>query len=235
MADDFSHSFEQKYVFIGQQKEMLLDWLEHCYIRDPVFDFGTISSIYYDTPALSSYYEKRNSDYLKSKVRLRWYEDLQALDGDVDVTCYLEVKRKYGTVRQKDRMEVVISSKKLIDDPFTDQEISSLPSRTYELSCFPPGILVPILLIQYNRYRFMDSQSRSRIALDTDIRCNRVNAVYFPFLPPVNLGMGVLEIKGNQTELPGSLNPIQSHLSKSAFSKYAQCLEHLGYPLELRR
>jgi hypothetical protein len=81
----------------------------------------------------------------------------------------------------------------------------------------------------------MDSQGGSRIALDTDIRCNRVNAVYFPFLPPVNLGMGVLEIKGNQTELPGSLDPIQTHLTKSAFSKYAQCLEHLANPLELRR
>ena len=235
MAEDPFQSFEQKYAFMGQQKEMILDWLEHCYIRDPVFEFGTISSIYYDTPALSSYYEKRNSDYLKSKVRLRWYENLQASDRDVDVTCYLEVKRKYGTVRQKDRIEVVISSKKLMDDPFSDQEILGLPSRTHELRCFPPGILVPILLIQYNRYRFMDSQSRSRIALDTDICCNRVNTVYFPLVPPVNLGMGVLEIKGNQTELPGSLNPIQTHLTKSAFSKYAQCLEHLANPLELRR
>lgn len=235
MTEDLFKSFEQKYLFIGQQKEMILDWLKHCYTRDPAFDIGTISTIYYDTPALSSYYEKRNSDYLKSKVRLRWYENLNSSDTDVDVTCYLEVKRKLGTVRQKERMEVVIPSKKLIDDPFSDQEISNLPSRVYELSCFPPGNLVPVLLIQYNRYRFMDSDGRSRIALDTDICCTRVNATYFPFVPPVNLGMGVLEIKGKQTELPNSLNPIKTYLTKSAFSKYAQCLEHLANPLELRR
>jgi hypothetical protein len=121
------------------------------------------------------------------------------------VTCYLEVKRKNGTVRQKERMVVVIPSKKLTDDPFSDQEIANLPSRIYELSCFPPGILVPVLLIQYNRYRFMDSQGRARVALDTDICCTRVNEVYFPLVPPINLGMGVLEIKGNQTELSDSL------------------------------
>ena len=235
MKEDLFHRFEQKYVFIGQQKEMILDWLKHCYVRDPVFDFGTISSIYYDTPALSSYYEKRNSEYLKSKVRLRWYEDLRASDRDLDVTCYLEVKRKYGTVRQKERMEVVLPSRKLLDNPFSDHDVSSLPSRAYELQCFPPGVLVPILLIQYNRYRFVDSQGRSRIALDTDICCNRVNTAYFPLVPPVNLGMGVLEVKGNQTELPGSLNPLQAHLTKSTFSKYAQCLEHLAQPLEIRR
>jgi hypothetical protein len=235
MTEDLFHSFEQKYIFMGQQKEMILDWLEYCYVRDPVFDFGTISSIYYDTPALSSYYEKRNSDYLKSKVRLRWYEDLQTSDPDVDVTCYLEVKRKYGTVRQKERMEVVIPLKKLLDDPFSDRDILNLPYRIHELRCFPPGILVPTLLIQYDRYRFIDSQGRSRVALDTDICCNRVNEVYFPLVPPVHLGMGVLEVKGNQNELPDSLNPIQAQLTKSAFSKYAQCFEHLGNPLELRR
>ncbi len=231
MNTDAFQNIEQKYIFVAQQKEMILDWLQYCYIRDPAFYFGTISSLYYDTPTLSLYDEKRNSDYLKSKVRLRWYENLQESNQAFDVKCYLEIKRKYGTVRQKERMELVISSKKLVIDPFSDEEILSLPARVYELGYFPTGILVPMLLIQYNRYRFVDAQSGARIALDTEICCTHVNATYVSGLPPVYLGAGVLEIKGRHRQLLSSLHPIHVHLTKEAFSKYARCLEYLMQPL----
>ena len=40
---------------------------------DPVYPAATVFTIYYDTPDLTLLSEKLNSDYLKTKVRLRWY------------------------------------------------------------------------------------------------------------------------------------------------------------------
>ncbi len=228
---DNSKSIEQKYIFIGQQKQMILDWLDHTCIRDPSYYEGTISSIYYDTPKMDLYLEKQNSDYLKSKARLRWYGNIRADDPEEQIRCYLEVKKKIGASRNKNRAEMTISSTKLTKDPFSEDDILKLPSKVYELNYFPHGILVPMLIIKYYRYRFVDVQSNSRISVDTNIRCTSANSKYLPFPTPVYLGMGVLEIKGKQRRLPSSCTKIKKYLNKEAFSKYAQCYERLMLPL----
>ncbi|MGV7223723.1 MAG: VTC domain-containing protein [Nitrospinales bacterium] len=228
------NNYEQKYNFITQQQQMLLDWLEYCYIQDPNYHFSSVSSIYYDTPTLDLYWEKRNGDYLKSKVRLRWYAKLQELEPNQDVKCYLEVKRKYGAIRNKERLELNISAKQLLVNPFEDDEIISFPSMAYELEYFPQGLLVPTLLIQYERYRFIDPKSSSRIALDINICCKCANEKYVPGIPPIFLSVGVLEIKGEHQEMLNSLTPIADHLTKMSFSKYGRCCESLMQPFELR-
>jgi hypothetical protein len=43
---------------------------------DPEHAVACVWTIYYDTPQLTSLREKINSDYLKVKVRLRWYSDV---------------------------------------------------------------------------------------------------------------------------------------------------------------
>ena len=45
--------------------------------RDPEFPAAVVWTIYYDTPAFASLGEKINSDYLKRKIRVRWYSDLE--------------------------------------------------------------------------------------------------------------------------------------------------------------
>ena len=125
---------EQKYVFINQHQDMLLEWLEHCCIPDPAYHTGTVSSIYYDTPALSLYDEKRNGDFLKCKVRLRWYGDLEKVAPEIGVSCYFETKQKFGALCGKERMELKISAKRLAGDPLFDEQIQNLPARTYNLS-----------------------------------------------------------------------------------------------------
>lgn len=225
---------EQKYIFIAQQHDGMLSWLNHCLIPDTSFPVGRVSSIYYDTPNLDLYDEKRNSDYVKSKVRLRWYSDLAKGIINDDITCYLEVKEKWGVFRKKNRIEIPLSSWMLKGDVFTEEKIETIPSRVHELSSIPSGFLVPTILIQYMRYRFLDPQTGSRVALDTDIECTHVNSRYVEGFPPVHLDQGVLEVKGSRRDLPNSLNGIRSYLSREAFSKYARCLEHLMLPLSRR-
>ncbi len=203
-------------------------------IPDSQYYFGSISSIYYDTPTLELYYEKRNSDYLKTKVRLRWYSDESKGTLDNELQCYLELKSKNGVFRQKRRMPLSLSLTALKGDPFSEEEIVLVPSRVHELSYVSSGPLVPTVLIQYKRYRFVEVESHSRVALDVNIRCTHANPAYIMGFPPVHLSEGVLEIKGVHRYLPSSLNSISSYLSREAFSKYARCLEHPMLPLSRR-
>lgn len=227
-------NIEQKFIFIGHHTDPILEWAEYSCVHDPAYYSGTISSIYFDTPSLYHYCEKRNSDYVKSKVRLRWYEDVHASDRTFDVPCFIEVKTKRGVSRHKGRKQILLSSDRLRDDPFSDEEILAIPEQVYELDYLSPGILVPMLLIQYNRRRYVEPDSGSRIAIDTDIRCVRANGAYVAGLPPVHLEAGVLEIKGPLRGLPRLLMPLSAQLTPEAFSKYARCWEHLMLPLGRR-
>lgn len=70
--------------------------------------------------------------------------------------------------------------------------------------------------------------------MDSNIRCEWFNQALAPLQPPAMLDSGVLEVKGRMRHLPRSLEPIAFLLQKYSFSKYAQCLEKLTYPKELR-
>ncbi len=218
---------EQKYNYVKQETGFLLDWLEHILVRDPKYYFGTIFSIYYDTPGLNFYYEKRNSDYLKTKLRLRWYTDLNTVSPDEFITCFLELKQKTGTTRKKQRKKLILASENLKLNPFSQKEILDLPYISDDFNYHINDILVPMAIIQYKRYRFVDPLSGSRVSLDFDISCPAINTQFVHGNTPVHLDSGVLEVKGSGLHLPKLLNPIESYLKKEAFSKYAQCLEYV--------
>lgn len=222
--------FEQKYVFQGPHKSAIQDWIESFFIPDPFFHFGAISTLYYDTPGFELYWEKCNSDYLKSKVRLRWYEKLDELAQDSTVTCYLEFKQKRGAKRFKARKKIFLPLTGLQENPFEDEEVINLPLTLSELVSVPVTGLVPMLLIQYDRQRFIDPQSGSRIALDTNIRCTGANQKFVSVVTPVLIDNGVLEIKGEGRGLLPCLNHISGNLTKESFSKYSYCYELLQQP-----
>src|SRR5574341_1843922 len=163
---------EQKYVFAGMYADLLNSWLtSHCDL-DPEFPLGTIWSLYYDTPTLQLYEEKRNSDYLKTKIRLRWYDafDESWTAGNPDeVRCFLEVKSKVGSVRTKGRVPVTMPRRQL-EDPFLQDPVVELPRRSGMDIDDLPSALLPMLLIRYERARFGDPVTGSRIALDTRIK-----------------------------------------------------------------
>jgi hypothetical protein len=223
-------TLEQKFLFGAGKKQLLLDWMQFQLARNPGLFAGPVLSLYYDTPALALLHEVRNGDYLKNKVRLRWYQS-NFPDGVQTVTAYLEIKRKCGTVRAKQRAAVELPVAALRDRPFEDPEIAALPARFAELHCMMRAPLVPALIIEYERYRFVDAKSGARISLDTDIRCRRVNPAVLPGSGPVELGCGVLEIKGRGDTLPDSLLPLRRHLRRDSFSKYGNCCEYLIAPL----
>ena len=225
---------EQKFIFPLLQKGMILDWLEHVGVPNSDYSYGPVSSIYYDTPGLELYGEKRNGDYLKRKVRLRWYADLQAVDSYSDVQCFWEIKQKLGARRHKQRSALCIKAHRLTQDPFSDELISGLPASFGDSGFrFPQGIF-PALMIRFDRLRFVDPRSGARLAVDTNISCQMVNTHFFAGLVPVDLGMGVLELKAQTLDIPESLEMIGGWLTRTSFSKYAQCVERVMQPIGRR-
>lgn len=66
-------SYELKFAIDDRQATTVRGWLRSICPQDPAFPRGIVNSIYYDTPALQHLHEKINSDYFKTKIRLRWY------------------------------------------------------------------------------------------------------------------------------------------------------------------
>jgi VTC domain-containing protein len=220
--DEDAGIIEQKFLFDGFKSALLLDWLEFHAVRDREFYFSPILSLYYDTPELRFYQEVCNGDYLKTKVRLRWYQRQFPAEQET-VDCFLEIKGKSGARRYKRRQQLALGASSLTGDLFSRNAILGVPEALPEIRLVAGGILVPVLIVEYERFRFFDPRSGSRIALDVGIGCRRANAAYLPGVPPVRLGSGVLEVKGALDTLPEWLRPIQGHLRKQSFSKYAHC------------
>ena len=103
---DGNGSVELKFVTQKRLGDTVLCVLDHFCLPDSKYPFNRVSSIYYDTPSLDAYREKANGDYLKRKLRLRWYEPVGGANSDGKVRAYLEVKAKTGSLRKKDRMVV---------------------------------------------------------------------------------------------------------------------------------
>jgi hypothetical protein len=228
-GDDEDSSIEQKFLFDATRRSLLLDWLEFHMLRDPQFYFSPVVSIYYDTPSLSFYGEVCNGDYLKTKVRLRHYQK-EIPAGQTNVRCFSEIKRKFGAHRHKRREPLTIAAHCLQGDLFSDPTIRGVPDGMPECRLLARGILSPVLVVEYERFRFVEPQSGARISLDAKICCSSANSVCFRGTAPVFLQTGVLEVKGASDSLPGCLRPMQRFLYKQSFSKYARCCELLLNP-----
>ncbi|HEY2921119.1 MAG TPA: VTC domain-containing protein [Candidatus Binatia bacterium] len=225
---------EQKFVFDTTNKDLLLEWLDFHLVRDPAFYFGPVVSLYYDTPSLSFYGQVCDGDFIKTKIRLRWYQTRFAPEQE-SVTCYLEIKRKYGARRQKQRQQLALETRFLSGDLFSHPAIVDAPNDMPEARATGGGLLVPVLIVQYERFRFVDPRSGARISLDTGVVCSGANAAYIADAAPLVLETDVLEVKGILDGLPGCLLPISRHLRKRSFSKYAACCAALMEPSRSRR
>lgn len=223
MIAELSSRVERKYTFSRVAAPSILAWLEHSCLPDPAYPRGTIWTVYYDTPGLAAYREKRDGDYLKRKLRLRWYSPPDAARPDGPVTCYLEVKRREGATSRKSRVALPLLAPLLAACPPKWAELDLVPARHPELAGGEP-LLVAMVLLRYERRRFVDPASGARVSLDTDIRCDGANEAHLVAFAPVTLGEGVLEVKARQRELPRSLCLIGGLITPTSFSKYARCL-----------
>lgn len=214
-------------MFQQSREPLFVDWLSSGCQLDADYPTAWISSLYFDSPGLVHYDQKVGSDYSKFKVRLRWY----TVEGETRragaVSCFLEVKRKIGSVRSKQRLAIELPPDALTN-PLRSPEIDSVINEARALGYIGSGALVPAIIVRYRRRRFIDHRDDLRLSIDTNISGHSKNPLLFKRFD-IALPVGVVEAKGTGTgrTLPSVLTPVRGFLHHAAFSKYANCCEQL--------
>jgi len=197
-------------------------WLAgHC-LPDPKYPAGRVTSIYYDNRATDLLRAKVNSDFVKYKVRARWYCDPRS--GEVLEPAFIELKRKVGGRRFKIRLPLGVAAAEIAAAPSSLLLLRRLLAGLREQGHWVGADLQPFLRIAFLRRRFVDPPTDSRISVDFDIRGRSVNPALLPQSNPAALAHAVIEVKGPAAELPRRLAWLRDMgCHPESFSKYARC------------
>ncbi len=216
---------ERKFTAPKIAAEFARGWLQHVCIPDLEFPSGRISSIYYDTLELSSYQEKANGDYLKTKVRLRWYHPTSK-DETGQIPAFLEIKTKEGLRGDKLRKKIFFPEHWLDQVPLENVTLTRvIYENAHELGIALPAGLFAILTVVYDRERFICPYSGARVSLDTSIRSAQTNREILPCDSAPEIETIVLEIKEKKiTEVPWLDRLYEMGFRSQSFSKYGMCL-----------
>jgi hypothetical protein len=176
---------------------------------------GVVESIYFDTRALRALAEKSDSDYRKSKLRLRWY------DGGGPV--FVELKRRVGTRRVKRRAPLALRGEGLTLARLLAEGGPTPADLARALGEPLAADLMPILHLRYRRERFV-APDELRLCVDRELEVIAATWLAGGRRVPVRLPGGVLELKGKRRELPPALATLAAFgCRRGSFSKYAAC------------
>jgi hypothetical protein len=218
---------ELKYVFPVMRTPTVVRLLEsHCR-PDPEFPYGVVSGIYYDSADWDFVGEKFNSDYLKTKVRVRWYEETGSIGPDGD-RSFLELKRRIGSTRNKLRVPTPYTGAELAAMDLGDRRLLQLPLTLLGIGAQIGKPLFPAFIVRYERRRYIDRSSQARVAVDSAISSPKVNRQMIAAPTLCALEWSVLEVKGTAGEFPVALRDVfKLGLRREAFSKYMECYRRL--------
>jgi SPX domain protein involved in polyphosphate accumulation len=193
---------------------------------DPHYPDADVWTVYYDSRGFASLDEKLNSDYLKTKIRVRWYAPP---GGTPEGAVFLEAKHRIGTRRDKVRVRLPERAESLASRRLDDACFESLPDRLAAHGVLVGADWHPMLMLRYRRRRFVDPLTGLRVSLDSDITAIAVNHRFMFTRHQGPLPVAVLEVKGLTDALPGHLRPlITLGLRKESMSKYAALLLQLS-------
>lgn len=194
----------------------------------------TVTSLYYDTPALTDYYEKSGGYLERKKLRVRIYKP--SLETDMPV--WLELKKKYDMAFQKTRILLtpqdwgdfqerrfarLLSRERSLEDQATLEECAWYILREGRR---------PMFFVRYKRYPFLVEDHGNhpiRITLDEHIETRASTSLTAPAHPTrVREGM-VLEVKFNDHMPPWFGALVRNlNLQRTTFSKYSRSIDMLN-------
>jgi hypothetical protein len=216
---------ELKYTLPAGRVHLARRRLDTVCRRDAEYPAAIVWTIYYDTPARVSLGEKINSDYLKRKIRVRWYSDLE---GRPSGPAFIEAKLRMGTRRSKARARLHAPAEEIARWDLQDPRFLRFPLLLREQGILHQESWEPMILIRYRRDRFVEPLTGSRVSLDADIYAAAASPrfVSAPDLSP--LATAVLEVKGEADELPAALRPLLAlGMQKRSFSKLLMVHAHM--------
>lgn len=222
---------ELKFVIPAYRTSLAVRLLDRICDPDPAFPEGIVSSIYYDSRDWAYLGDKRDSDYLKTKVRLRWYERVPSTAGNKDQS-FAEIKSRTGSQRQKLRVEMEYRGSDLAEMDLHDPELLQVPAKLVAAGASIRHALFPSFVVRYTRRRYIERGTRARIAIDYAIGSPRYNKYMLPGASPCTLQSSVLEIKGTNGQYPvGLRSALNLGFRREAFSKYYECYRRLAVVL----
>ncbi|HWL54257.1 MAG TPA: VTC domain-containing protein [Chthoniobacteraceae bacterium] len=209
---------ELKFPLPAARVPLVEQWLRTFCRPHPGFADTLISSIYYDTDDWRFLNEKVDSDYLKGKVRLRWYHSRR---GSAPVHAYIEAKLKEGGQRFKHRYETSLTAEEVDRLPLDSPRYREVLRCLEEQGLRGVSRLSPAYQITYRRLRFGHSFTPSIFCLDHAIEVPRVNHGRFRQVRAGYYPSAVFEQKGPLEELDPVVRGVRHfRLEKRSFSKY---------------
>jgi len=231
------YRYERKYYLANNRLEELRARLKP-FVEPDIFtglnEFGiseyTVRSVYYDTPFMKYYEEKKEGVELRNKFRIRVYDTEQP-----DSIAFLEIKKKVGVRIGKHRAKIPYSSLNEV------LQLGNLEKHLYNkthlydgqkfLYHFYKNSLSPLNLVTYEREAYMGKFDKGvRITFDKNVR-----TTIYPQLDKIFGEQGakylspeyfVLEIKYHDEIPRWALSIIEEFkLNLKAISKYADGLE----------
>lgn len=202
-------------------------WLRGRCLPDPEHPGGTIHSIYFDNRAGALLRAKVNSDFVKHKVRLRWYAD--AATGAVQDPAFVELKNKVGGRRHKHRLPLEEGTAARIAALPPASQLRALLAPLRDAGHWVDTDLQPFVRVVFRRRRFIEPASGTRVSIDGDIRGTSLNPGLLPMRNPAPLAHAVIEVKGPHQRLPPALATLRAlGCVPESFSKYARCYQKLA-------
>jgi len=236
--DEWLHStprYELKFVGPARRGHAVELSLAALCRPDSEFPENRVHTLYFDSPRLRAYADKINGDYVKEKVRLRWYDagvpetvhklapETRTATAELSSTpsAWLEIKAKTGTLGYKLRKRIAFHL------PATATEFS--PQAASDLLAAHLGApLLPTCWLSYSRLRLVSLDHHTRVALDREIRVEWSDARLGRPHPKAALPCFVIEVKGKSLLCDPALNAcIGRFARRNAFSKYAMCIDSI--------
>jgi hypothetical protein len=227
MREEFYHNeHETKFIISNRKSYQIIEWLRCNCSPDARYPAETVSSIYYDTWRWRFLDEKFNSDYLKTKVRIRWYSDID--NKKHFEVSFAEAKFKVGNRREKIRIITPYSGKWMSSTRLDNPELLVIPLLLRSRGIVLDENVFPVYQVSYKRMRFIEPCTGVGLCFDYDISAPRVNSYMLPKHNPFTLHTAVFEIKGGISELPYNLHPLTDiGFKKASFSKYSACFQKI--------
>ena len=130
-----------------------------------------INNIYFDTPGFDFFYDNVNGDYIRKKIRIRWYDETFAHQKKLT----LEYKLKNGLMGDKisyPLTNIYTGEGFEIRQMRNEIKINQLviPVENELLTNFPT------LLSRYVREYFISDDNKCRITLDKDLSFFRIHS-----------------------------------------------------------
>ena len=143
---------------------------------DPIYPEGQINTLHFVTIDLDGIQDKRNGEYCKNKLRVRWYGATP--EARLPQKAYIENKMAFLREKRKMRVEIELTNDQR-NHPFNIKSWSNTIEQRFSKLLFNYNKpLIPLMISKYQRQRYNDPGSDLRIALDQNIHVSRYSSDY---------------------------------------------------------